>query len=417
MTNDSYLFKTTPGNGRIPLYGGKMIHQFTNLYASPKYWIIEKDGRRALLGGKKDTGQVLDYQCYRLGFRDIARNTDTRTCIATITPKVFHGNKLPQTLIFQDEKRIIENIDLVYLSAFFNSFILDFHIRNRVTTTLNFHFVYNTPVPRLKSNNIWYKPIVERVAKLICTTEDFAELWECTMKTKWGKEVGATDEAERGKLRAELDGIIAHIYGLSEEEFTYILATFPLVADEQKQAALEYFKKIAPKFSVDQVDWKSIIDTGENPKLEFKSTLRINIVAGNIVDKKMERMAMKTIAGYLNTDGGTLLIGVDDKKNVLGLDLDFSSFQKGHDLLDEFQKNLDALIQNSLGNRFHRYLDISYPEVDGKTICAIVIKEKSSEPVYYTDENKQEIFYIRRQASTIDLKPSEAHRYIKDHWK
>src|SRR6185295_3620598 len=99
----------------------------------------------------------------------------------------------------------------------------------------------------------------------------------------------------------------------------------------------------------------------------------------------------------------TLLIGVDDSKNILGLELDFNSFSKD-DKLDEFQKHFDNLIAKSLGNRFQRYLTVAFPEIDGKMICSVTIKEKSEEPVYVTNETGQETFYIRRQASTIDLK-------------
>ncbi|MFM6370325.1 MAG: Eco57I restriction-modification methylase domain-containing protein, partial [Dolichospermum sp.] len=88
MTNDSHLFKTEPGKGRLPLYEGKMIHQFTHKFAEPRYWVEEEEGRKAVLGKNGvDKGQILDYQCYRLGFRDIARNTDIRTMIATVVHK------------------------------------------------------------------------------------------------------------------------------------------------------------------------------------------------------------------------------------------------------------------------------------------------------------------------------------------
>ena len=106
------------------------------------------------------------------------------------------------------------------------------------------HIFYQLPVPRLKPNDKWFKPIVERAAKLICTTDEFAELWEEVMKTKWSAKVAAIHEYERNTLRAELDGIIAHIYGLTEEEFTYILSTFPIVPQPQKVAAHNAYRDV-----------------------------------------------------------------------------------------------------------------------------------------------------------------------------
>ena len=144
--------------------------------------------------------------------------------------------------------------------------------------------------------------------------------------------------------------------------------------------------------------------------------MRVDIRAGNIVDKKIENSVLKTLAAFLNSSGGTLLIGVDDSKNILGLDIDFNSFPKG-DKMDEFQKHFDNLIARSLGNRFQRYLKVEFPEIENKTICSVTIKEKSEEPVYIVNETGQETFYIRRLASTIDLKTSEIVKYIKEHWK
>jgi Alw26I/Eco31I/Esp3I family type II restriction m6 adenine DNA methyltransferase len=417
MTNDSRYFKTTPDANTLPLYEGKMIWQFDAHYALPRFWVNEHDARKAFLGKEKDTQQLLDYQNYRLGFRDIASSTNERSVIAAITPKVFHGNKIPQTIIFE-EHRIISNIDLVYLCAFFNSYTFDFHIRNRITTTLNFHYVYNTPVPRLNSTHKWYNLIVEKAAKLICTTPEFAELWQDVMKTNWRIEVAATNEEERNTLRAELDSMVAIIYGLNEDEFAYILSTFPIVDLEQKNNALETFRKLSAQTALgnaETLQWQNLINQGESSQLEFKSTLRVDLKT-NKPEKFIEHSVLKTLAAFLNSDGGTLLIGVSDTKEVLGLENDFNSFSKP-DKLDEFQKHFDNLIAKSIGNHCHHYLKVEFPNLEGKTICAVTITDKSSEPIYITDESGKETFYIRRLASTIDLKPSETAKYIKEHWK
>ena len=94
MTSDSSLFKTTQAPQRLPLYEGKMIHQFTSSLAEPRYWLDEQEARQALLGRTiADDGRKLVYQGYRLGFRAIARNTDSRTLIVGPIPRnVFCGN-------------------------------------------------------------------------------------------------------------------------------------------------------------------------------------------------------------------------------------------------------------------------------------------------------------------------------------
>jgi hypothetical protein len=224
-----------------------MIHQFTHRWegAAARYWIDEQEGRKRIIGARgKDVGQKLDYQTYRLGFRDIARNTDTRTMISTITPKSFHGNKLPCVVTLgENGERRIDEATQVFLCAIWNSFPLDYLIRQRVTSTLNFFYVYQLPVPRLSAGERYFDAIVERAAKLICTTPEFDDLARAV--GLGGHQTGVTDEAGRARLRADLDGMIAHLYGLTEDEFAYILSTFPLVSEAVKAAALDAYRALA----------------------------------------------------------------------------------------------------------------------------------------------------------------------------
>ena len=82
--------------------------------------------------------------------------------------------------------------------------------------------------------------IVQRAAKLICTTPEFDDLAKAVgLKNHHD---GATDPTERAQLRAELDGLIAHLYGLTEHEFSHIVGTFPLVKEAVKTAALEAYR-------------------------------------------------------------------------------------------------------------------------------------------------------------------------------
>jgi hypothetical protein len=242
MTNDSYLFKTEPAKGRLPLYEGKMIHQFTHQYALPKYWLDEKEARQALLKrGEVDKGQILDYQTYRLGFRDIAANTNERTMIATILPpNVFCNHKIPTAVIK------LNNIPAykleIFLLAMMNSYVIDYSFRKRITTNLTFFFIYQTPIPRLKEGDRYFEEIVEKAAKLICISEEFDEL---------AKEVGigshkngVTEEGERMAIRAKLDAIVGHLYELNEIEFQHILSTFPLVPESVKTATLKAYQNL-----------------------------------------------------------------------------------------------------------------------------------------------------------------------------
>jgi hypothetical protein len=269
MTNDSHLFKTGPLKGRLPLYEGKIIHQFTYQWGEPKYWLDENEAKDNLLSGRIKSIQkllkklglnividpeqvLLDYSTYRLAFRDVAASTNERTVIMTVLPP----NKFcPHTMSLEQvyEAKIknnsidfnfsaLNNNERLFLCAVMNSFVVDASLRQSITSHVSFFFVYNTPVPRLQKGDKWFSEIVERAAKLICMTPEFDDL---AAEVGLGShQNGVTDEAERAKLRAELDGIIAHLYGLTETEFQHILSTFPIVPDPVKQNAFNAYRDV-----------------------------------------------------------------------------------------------------------------------------------------------------------------------------
>ena len=244
MTSDSDLFHTHPAPGCLPLFEGKMIWQFEHGYAEPRYWIDEDEGRERVLGKHGvDQGKALDYERYRLGFRDIASSTNERSFISTIIPpRAFAGNKIPTVVVIEDGVCAINGATQVFACAVWNSFVLDYAVRQKVSTTLNFFYLYQLPVPRLTQGDRFFDSIVRHAAQLICTAPEYDDL---AAEVGLGSHHnGMTDPAGRAKLRAELDGIIAHIYGLTEDEFAYVLSTFPLVAEPVKVAALNAYRDV-----------------------------------------------------------------------------------------------------------------------------------------------------------------------------
>ena len=410
MTNESWLFKNSPGAGRLPLYEGKMIHQFNHRFAEPRYWVNEKDGREAILGAEKDGHRKLDYQSYRLGFRDIARNTDERTMISTIIPPCFHGNKIPTVTPLDDlGQTLISPIEQLFVCGIWNSFANDWLVRLKVTATLNFFHIYQLPIPRLTETDAPFRPIMERAARLICTTPEFDDL---AKEVGLGNhKAGATDPAERVRLRAELDGLVAHLYGLTEGEFAHILATFPLVQASVKDAALAAYKAFAPK-SADQ-EVAAIIAGGESVTVEFKSTARWNLQA-NMQDPAMEQIIVKTVAAFLNTEGGTLLIGVDDTGTALGLENDYKTLGKRPDR-DGYENWLTNLLLNQFGKESSPLIRITFHDMVGKDVCRVAVKP-SPKAVYVTDGNAENLF-IRTGNSTRQLTTKEAIEYNKQRWK
>ncbi|MBC8230763.1 putative DNA binding domain-containing protein [bacterium] len=407
MTNDSHLFKIEPGPGRLSLYEGKMIWQFDHRFREPRYWVNETEGRKALLGRQEDKGQVLDYQAYRLGFRDIASNTNERTMVSTIIPPTFHGNKIPTVEIFDEaDNRILSNAEQLYLCAVWNSFVVDAMLRMKVTTTLNFFYIYQLPIPRLTEQDLEFAPIVNRAAKLICTTPEFDDLAQEVGLDNHKN--GVTDLTERARLRAELDGMIAHLYGLTEEEFSHILGTFPLVELSVKEATLDAYRTLAP--NPDDLQLLDMISKGESDRLEFKVAAYWNSFK-KTKDSTMRDNITQGVAAFINsTEGGALLIGVDDDCSIVGLEDDYTAVESKKPGRDSYQLFLRNVLSDSLGGDSTSFYTISFHRLEGKDVCRISVKP-AKKPMFLKGE-----LYIRGGNQKRKLTPQEAIEYVKQRW-
>ena len=231
---------------------------------------------------------------------------------------------------------------------------------------------------------------------------------------EWTSESGAINEEKRNQLRAELDGIIANIYGLSPEEFEYILCTFPIVKQAQKELTLAEFKKIysQKQQNTERAEyWLKEIAKHEEGQ-EFKPAFSYDTATGKR-EKQQEHAVLKNIAGMLNASGGRILIGVGDDGSIIGLEDDFREFAGK----DGFTKAMDGIISHNLGNNAHPHIKTEFPEINGKTICILEITPANAETWYKNRVNGNEEFYIRRQGSTVQLKNKQITDYIKDRWK
>ena len=136
----------------------------------------------------------------------------------------------------------INPVEQCYWCGLANSMVLDWLLRQSVSSTLNMFYLYQLPVPRLPSSDPRCKQVADRVARLVCTAPAYDTLAK-DLGLRDHRD-GAIDPAERARLRAELDGLVAHLYGLSEAEFAHILTTFPLVPEPVKQAARNAYRDV-----------------------------------------------------------------------------------------------------------------------------------------------------------------------------
>lgn len=231
-TNDKYLFHTECGPDMLPLYSGRMIHQYNNQFANNEFYVSEEEGRSALISSqaksvrdrlKNDSLPIpaydtiveminrrellMDYETERLVIRSFARSNDERTLIASIVPKgVFLTNMLtyfdPFLISLENGKVVQSNRgdQLYYLLALLNSFVLDYYIRQRVSAALNFFFIYELPIPDASEQ---FRNRIITLAKNL-------------MKYP-----------SNGQERAELEILIAKgLFKLSKDETEHILDSF-----------------------------------------------------------------------------------------------------------------------------------------------------------------------------------------------
>lgn len=161
------------------------------------------------------------------------------------------------------------------------------------------------------------------------------------------------------------------------------------------------------------LDIPSLIKGGEGRKVEFKSRFRWDMTAKK-AEPQIEYKCLKSIAGFLNTDGGVLFIGVKDDGTILGIDDDFNSFAKGNKQ-DELKKHFDNLISSHFGKHSNASILFDYFEVEGKTIAYVRVGKATAE--VFMKRNGTEEFYVRRSASTEQLHGSEVLKYTREHWK
>ena len=271
MTNDSNLFRMAeqldaegfyPVEGNrwkkgeelyLPLYQGRMIHQFDhransvrfnpesthNPYLSEEvteaqhadpdflpqtqYWVPAHNVEETLPQSRG----------YTLGFRDIARPTDARTVISSMIPWAGVGNTIP-LLVSAD------TLATAYLMANLNAMCVDFVARQKTQGThVNWYIVEQLPViapadyDRSFGATTARDLVRDHVLRLTYTAHDMAPF---ARDLGYDGEPFIWDEEERRHLRARLDALYFHLYGLSRDDAEYVLDTFPIVRREDEAA-------------------------------------------------------------------------------------------------------------------------------------------------------------------------------------
>lgn len=170
-------------------------------------------------------------------------------------------------------------------------------------------------------------------------------------------------------------------------------------------------KKLPSIISSGQLSESELIDIiskGEGTGLEFKSTMRMNLHTGK-AGKEIEIAWLKTVAAFLNTEGGIILLGVDDAGTILGLGAD--EFEND----DKCRLHFKNLIQQHIGIEHIPHIRFSLCNSNAGTVGAVFC-DPSPKPVFLSNKN-EEAFYIRSGPSSIQLPIRQALDYIKQRKK
>lgn len=158
---------------------------------------------------------------------------------------------------------------------------------------------------------------------------------------------------------------------------------------------------------------QELIEQGENFNVELKTTLRWD-VREQKVNRALEEVILKTIAGFSNVEGGILLIGVNDGGEIEGLEADYATVKGGNK--DGFELHLLNLVTSAYGSELATTgIRVSFPSIDDKEICMVEIRP-GHKPVYteITDKNGMKVkkFFVRRGNSSHELSLTEISDYI-----
>lgn len=153
----------------------------------------------------------------------------------------------------------------------------------------------------------------------------------------------------------------------------------------------------------------AMIAAGEGAAVEFKSSARWDYREQRL-NKVLEMVTAKTLAGFLNAEGGLLVLGVDDAGKLLGLGHDFKTLSK-HPDRDGYQQFLINLVTKTLGKVAATFVKIGFCTREGREIC-VVHAEPSHRPVF-VDDQPQPHFYLRSGNTTQELSGQDSLDYIK----
>lgn len=173
----------------------------------------------------------------------------------------------------------------------------------------------------------------------------------------------------------------------------------------QDNLGQKLFKALAKDGLSEEDQIKLLIPKGESKTLEFKETFSLDVKKGT-KEKYIEKSALKTIGAFLNSEGGDLLIGLNDDGEVIGVNGEINKFYKND---DKYMLNFKNHVKSKVGEGFYPLIDYKLIEVDGKNVLRVNCG-RATKPCFLDDTG----FYVRSGPSTDILEGRKQHEYIQE---
>ena len=153
---------------------------------------------------------------------------------------------------------------------------------------------------------------------------------------------------------------------------------------------------------------RRIVREGEDKYREFKETLSIDIKS-QTKEKYIEKSSLKTVVAFLNTDGGTLLIGISDDGSISGIDAEINKYYKN---LDKFLLHWKNILKDRVGEQYYPFIESRAVKVDDYHV--LYVQCKPSQSPCFLDKTD---FFIRTTPVTDKLEGPALVEYVKNHFK
>ncbi|MDB4278563.1 putative DNA binding domain-containing protein [Deltaproteobacteria bacterium] len=247
------------------------------------------------------------------------------------------------------------------------------------------------------------------------------------LNDRFGADLSEEDRITLGAVMNQLDGDQALDAAVRTNTRENVRLTFDQKIGDRLQTIVDSNFKLYKRYADDQSFGKALVDhlfdkymskrrhasdlakLSESSTLEFKSSLRWNLREQKKDPTIVTHAVLKTIAAFLNTEGGDLLIGVADDGSIIGIEVD------KFDNADKFSLHLSQQIENALGPVAMSHVNPRVEIVDGKHVC-VVSCDRSSVPILLrwkgTETHPEGDFFYRRGPGTAALKPENANEFV-----